>query len=132
MSMMSYTTIRGRTPLVGYVDNESLRIGVQHGYSKQMSGDLRGVAGPSFQLLQATQVVPRHLPGVDNPSDALIKTLPRTTLIWRTYFGLEVSGIPKKPKVRAQFVHLRIYEVMRKAGAAFVVRERKKSQGVMN
>ena len=48
----------------------------------------------------------------------------------RAYFGLEINGLPKKAKVRANFVTMRIHQVVRRAGAAFIVREKLKLERV--
>ena len=90
---MEYTR-KNRVRLICSVDNESLRIGVGHGYSPKMSGHLKSTAGASFQLLQASHVIPRHLPGSENSSDCLTKTLPATKLLYliRRFFGLEYAG----------------------------------------
>jgi len=94
-AMVDYTTIKGRTASIAYVDNESVRVGVGHGYSPKISEHLKNTAGASFRLLQATHVLPKHLPGRENTSDMLTKTLPRNTLLCllRRLFGLEISGV---------------------------------------
>ena len=60
----------------------------------RMSGHLKSTAGASFQLLQASHVIPRHLPGSENSSDCLTKTLPANKLLYliRRSFGLEYAG----------------------------------------
>ena len=80
-----------------------------------MSGHAKGVLEANFQLLQSTQVLPRHLPGSENASDALTKTLPRATLryLLRRYFGLEVNGVDKKAAQKG-------FSLMRKIGLARV------------
>ena len=120
-AMMEYTTVRGRVPIIGYVDNESLRIGIRRGYSPRMSGHLKGVAGANFQLLQSTQVLPKHVAGVDNSSDALTKTLPRGTMLWlmRRYFGLHVPGVPKAA-VKTEYASLRRIYISRRGSVAAI------------
>ena len=68
--------------LICFVHNESLRIGVGHGYSPKLSGHLKSTAGASFQLLQTSFAIPRHMPGIENNNDCLTKTLPANKLLY--------------------------------------------------
>ena len=63
-------------PIVGKVDNESLRIAVAHGYSPRMSGHMKQTTNASIQFLRATTVHPKHCPGTENRADMLTISTP--------------------------------------------------------
>ena len=73
--------------------DEALRISIKHGGSGKMN-HLKKDANVSYEFWNSLNVVPRHIPGVDNPSDCFTKTLSALRLAWliRYAFGLNVDS----------------------------------------
>jgi hypothetical protein len=91
-ALKEYTTF-SRMKLLGWVDNESLRIAISRGYSAKMSHIDSKYGKAHFYFWQQSGVIPMHIEGTENFADLMTKTLGarRLKYLLRLVYGLAVE-----------------------------------------